>query len=416
MLRRRPSQELLDLRAQRDIYERAHREARALVAAVRTRAAAGPGIAPGRAGASIDLHGAQNPDYADRGIARQVAEHVRALQAVADRPLVPVVSPHLPLTPQLEALGPLHRAPAEPVPPPALHHVPSPLEWGFPLDGVWPVWAREPGVPLVVTLHDLIPLVLPDDYLGLPWEWVAFRARLALVTAADHVLAISQQTADDARRLLGAEDVTVIDAGVSMAFPPRRPAPFVFSVGGADPRKNLERLVRGWAAAGEASRAGRRLVITCTLPPDREAALQAVAREAGVAIELTGHVDDRRLAELYATCELFVFPSLYEGSGLPVLEAMAAGAPVVTARTSTGPELVGSEDGTFDPYDERAIGAAIADALTTPGRLEALTRRSAERAPRFTWERTARLALEGYDRALQAVAGRGHRPLPATMA
>ena len=133
-----------------------------------------------------------------------------------------------------------------------------------------------------------------------------------------------------------------------------------------------------------------------------EAELREVARRAGVAedVRFLGWVTEDEVEGLWSITEAFVFPSLYEGFGLPVLEAMERGVPVACSNASCLPEVAGDAALLFDPADESAIAAAIARLMSDPaesGRLRAAGR---ERAAAFTWERTARLTLASYERAL----------------
>src|SRR5215207_11327865 len=123
---------------------------------------------------------------------------------------------------------------------------------------------------------------------------------------------------------------------------------------------------------------------------------------------LTGFVTDRQLAALYRACELFVFPSLYEGAGLPVLEAMSCGAPVAASNTTSIPELLGDPEGSFDPSDPSEIARCVGDVLETPGTLESLRDRSRRRVALYTWDRVARETVPAYERAME-LPGRGRR-------
>src|SRR5262249_41223219 len=119
-----------------------------------------------------------------------------------------------------------------------------------------------------------------------------------------------------------------------------------------------------------------------------------------------GFVSDPQLAALYRACDLFVFPSLYEGAGLPILEAMSCGAPVIGARAASVPEVLGELRGTFDPNDPSDMARCIERTVDDPAELDALRERSARRAAHFTWERVARLTVEGYEAALSLPARR----------
>jgi glycosyltransferase involved in cell wall biosynthesis len=249
-------------------------------------------------------------------------------------------------------------------------------------------------------------------------------ARAELIRAADQVLAISQTTADDAARLLGVDErrITVIDAGVTSRFadsydadepawralrhrlPELRPG-FMLYVSGIEFRKNNERLIRAYARWPAQLRRAHQLVIACSVTEDARAALEGLAASEGIApgeLVIPGYVSDGELAALYRLCRLFIFASFYEGSGLPILEAMAAGAPVAASRTATSPEILGDTEATFDPFDPADMADVLASVIADDDWLERLRARSARRVGRYTWDHVAQRSLEGYDAALSA--------------
>ena len=124
---------------------------------------------------------------------------------------------------------------------------------------------------------------------------------------------------------------------------------------------------------------------------------------------LTGRVSDFDLGALYRACTLFVFPSFYEGFGLPMLEAMSCGAPVAASATTTGPEVLGDLEGTFEPHDPDSIASCLAGILGSPEALERLRARSRRRVGEFTWRRVAERSIEGYERAVAGTARRRSR-------
>jgi glycosyltransferase involved in cell wall biosynthesis len=263
------------------------------------------------------------------------------------------------------------------------------------------------------------------DQYNADWGYwsTAWIARLGLMRSAQQVLTISQRTAEDAIEHLRIpeERITVVGSGVSdrfsslvrtreqadellrSALPKVRPG-FLLYVGGVDYRKNLEGAIRGYSRLPAAMRDAHQLVIACNLPYHRRLSLRTFVMDLGIEsrnLLLTGFVPDRELAALYRACELFIFPSLYEGAGLPILEAMTCGAPVAASGTSAMPELLGDPAATFDPADPADIARCIREVLDSPATLEALRGSSREQAALHTWERVAKRTIEGYERALE---------------
>ncbi len=386
----------------------------------------------------LDARGAQSLSHGKRGVQRMVAEQVRALiEAQPDLVGTVGIDSTLPLPELLEGVvgGQVRSAHTTSKPQnselPAIYHVMSPFEMPLLIDEIWPLWAREADCRLVTTLLDLIPLLMREEYLE-AWGnhstiWIS---RVGLIGAADQVLTISQQTADDAAELLHIpeERLTVIETGVSDHFArlvgsrseaesivraeQRKIRPsFLLYVGGVDYRKNLEGTIRAYAQLPEPLRRDHQLVIACELGIVRSLELKQFARELGIEaneLVLTGFVPDRVLAALYRSCELFIYPSLYEGAGLPVLEAMSCDAPVIASGVSSMPELLGDLEGTFDPADPGDIARSIREALEAEGRLDALRERSRRRAALYTWQRVAERMIDGYERAMELPArGRG---------
>src|SRR3954465_12895412 len=377
----------------------------------------------------LDARGTQSVGHAERGIARYVTEHARALLELAPETIGGSgLSLDVPVPPTAEALRnsakfawqTADRAPADSMPP--IYHVMAPVEAELDLGELWPRWSRESR--LVVTLYDLIPLIMRERY-NADWGYMAtaWIARLGLLGSAQQILTISRQTADDAMEHLNVpeERITVIDSGVSDRFsslvktreeagsilrselPKVRPG-YLLYVGGVDYRKNLEGAIRGYAELPAAMRDAHQLVIACNLAHHLRFSLRIFARRLGIEsrnLLLTGFVSDRELAALYRSCELFVFPSLYEGAGLPILEAMTCGAPVAASGTSAMPELLGDMEATFDPADPADIARCVRDVLETPGKLDKLRERSRRRVELYTWERVAQRTLDGYERALE---------------
>ena len=385
----------------------------------------------------LDVQGAQNLAHFDRGIPRFIAESSRrVLRNQPDAVASVGLNPELPLSGNLAwllgtglAQWTTSRSPERR---PAIYHVMSPFEMDRPIEQLWPQWARGGASELVVTLYDLIPLVFEEHYLRDPAWRAQYLARTHLVRSARQVLAISEATAADAHARLGvpAERITVIDAGVTDAFaslhadeesawrtlrtdlPSVRPG-FMLYVSGIEYRKNNERLIEAYAKLDPALRRRHQLLLVCRMDRAAREALEGHARSAGLRpgeLVMPGYVTDLQLAALYRTCRLFVFASFYEGSGLPILEAMACGAPVAASRTSTSPEILGDLEATFDPFEPADIARCLAEVVVDDELLARLGERSARRVPGYSWDHVAERTLEGYERALRQTRRRPRRP------
>jgi len=232
---------------------------------------------------------------------------------------------------------------------------------------------RRPRCPLVITVHDLALERLP----GVFPRWHRETGRRALragVNAADAVIAVSAFTRDELVELLGIADdrVRVVPNGVDRVFTPDGPrveGDYVLAVGTLEPRKNLGVAVEAAAIAGV------------------ELRVAGAAGWGGVDVAgWVGEPTDSELAALYRGARCLVFPSLYEGFGLPILEAMACGTPVVTSGTGSMAEVAGGAALLVDPLDPEAVAAGIADAERLRDRLTAAGR---ERAAAFTWAAAA---------------------------
>ena len=159
----------------------------------------------------------------------------------------------------------------------------------------------------------------------------------------------------------------------------------MLSVGTLEPRKNLQRLIAAHRSLPDELRQAHPLVLVG--PKGWE--IDEVLRRHRADVQLLGFVDDDDLAALYSLCTVFAYPSLYEGFGLPVLEALQSGAPVITSRMSSLPEVAGDAARYVDPRAEGEIAAALRELLESPTAREELARGGPERAARFSWDRTA---------------------------
>lgn len=261
------------------------------------------------------------------------------------------------------------------------------------------------GQALVVTVHDLAFEHHPEMFPA-SWRWLYRAGVRATVKRAAAILVPTQATADD---LLSRHDVdparvhiTPLGASLPTAASDPGPAlerlgvtrPYVLSVGTQEPRKNLVRLLRAYRQV--APDVPHALVLTGGEGWGDDELRLELDRPGPGAIMRTGHVSDEDLDALYRGADAFAYLSLYEGFGLPVVEAMSRGVPSVVSNTSSLPDVAGDAAVLVDPTDVGEVADALARVLTEPGVADDLRRRGPERAARFTWEVTARATLEAY--------------------
>ncbi len=276
-----------------------------------------------------------------------------------------------------------------------------------------------PGAATVLTIHDLTTRRFPDMHVAENAALHAVKERFAR-DCADRIIAVSEATRRDIVSELGIpfERISVVYEAADVRFRPHTPdetrpilarynlthGEYVVSVGTLEPRKNYIRLIEAYAVLHAQYAANGR-----TLPPlviaggygwKYEAILTAPER-AGIAgtVRFLGRVPDEDLPALLAGARVFVYPSLYEGFGLPPLEALASGTPVVVANTSSLPEVVGDAGVYCDPYNVNDIAHQIDVLLECEDLALRLRRAGVERAKRFSWERAARETLAVYAQA-----------------
>ena len=289
-----------------------------------------------------------------------------------------------------------------------LLHLPDPP--GTPLDQ---------RLPRIVTCHDLIPLVLAKQYLApVPGartlQWLRDFARYR--TAA-RVIAISQATRSDLIEYIGVkpERIDVVHSGVDHErFGPREvfgereqvrarlgfEAPFLLCLGASDVRKNLPLLVRAYARSGV--HRDVRLVFAGPISARQRLRLEQEIQACHVerSVHVLGYIEDTLLVALYRQCLAYVFPSSYEGFGLPILEAMACGAPTLTSSLSALGEVAGDAALTLPDLSLPSLSEGIEKIASDEGLRRTLRERGQRHAQAFTWERCARQTLACYERAL----------------
>lgn len=372
-----------------------------------------------RRGGFWDLRGLQSAAHGERGIARFVIEQASAFQRVFgddgfefvfdDCSPVPRLLERFGETCQLRAMSELASGRNQR----GIWYVTSPIELDWGVEELYPPTARGTA-DLVVTCYDLIPLKFSSQYLADPGIRFRYDQRLQLLREASMILCISQATADDVHELMGiARDrIVYIGGGVSPFFQPSASKPatladlqnrfptlqpdFVLLAGGMDFRKNIQRAFQAFGKLVKTRRLYTQLVVTFKVSDSERDQLARWARLAGIEkqVLITGYVSDDDLKALYQTAKLLVVPSLYEGYGLPIVEAYACHTPVVAGNNSSLIELVPDASRRFDAESvddmARVIEAALKMPLPTPKEFAALLEPN-------TWEAVAtrtRAAIE----------------------
>ncbi len=264
----------------------------------------------------------------------------------------------------------------------------------------------------VFTLHDLIFQFFPEFHLPLN-RWFLRNAMPHFLRRADAIIAVSDCTKRDAMRFYGIppDKITVIYEGVNPALRPvadptliaaararyARNQPFLLFLGTIEPRKNIPALVEALRTL-RARGLPQRLLVAGRKGWLYEGVFQRI-RELGMEseVDFLDYVPDADLPALFAACDAFVFPSLYEGFGLPPLEAMACGAPVVCSNTSSLPEVVGDAALTVDPRQVGEMAAAIERVVCDAQARDELRAKGLAQAAKFSWERAARETMQVYE-------------------
>jgi glycosyltransferase involved in cell wall biosynthesis len=269
------------------------------------------------------------------------------------------------------------------------------------------------SVPRVVTVHDLHYRTQPEAHFGV--RALGLRALVpAAARRSRRVIVPSRATADGVARHLGVDPARIDVIPEASGHPPRAAArsreevraelgagerPLLLTVSAKRPHKNLARLL---GALGRVDPQRRPLLVMPGYPTPHEQELRARASELGLTeqVRFLGWVSDQQLEDLYRAADAFLFPSLSEGFGLPVLEAMARGVPVATSGRTSLAEVAGDAALLFDAEDERSIATAIDRLLHEEQLADRLAAAGLERAESFSWEATAERTVASYRRGL----------------
>lgn len=258
----------------------------------------------------------------------------------------------------------------------------------------------------ILTIHDLTPLKFPEFYSSIHKYYYSFIVKPA-AKRAKKILTVSEYSKMDIIKWLECDEdkVVVTYNGVEDRFriienkekllkvkkKYNLPDRFILYIGNMKPHKNVKNLVKSMQHVNQ----DVKLVINGK--PNGE--IDIIIKEFNLQekLQFIGYVDDEDLPAMYNLAELFLYPSLYEGFGLPPLEAMSCGCPVITSNTSSLPEVVGDTQIMVDPYDVFELGNAINLVLSNEDLRQKMIQKGLEQSKRFTWERTARETLDVYE-------------------
>ena len=273
----------------------------------------------------------------------------------------------------------------------------------------------EVGVPISIMFYDLIPLLDSKRYLDPEPRFKNFYfKRIDQLKKADLLLGISEFSCQQAIKYLNVapetivnvsaasdlysavdtfntalEDATLVSMGICK--------PFILYTGGADSRKNIAGLISAYEKLPEAIRDGHQLVLS-----GHNIELHRLIKDRSLAnngqIIVTGYVSDPQLIALYRRCAVFVFPSFFEGFGLPPLEAMSFGAPTLASNTTSIPEVMGDHPGLFDPYSPDELVEKLEYALLDRDFRDALIKHGHTQVTKFSWENSAKRAIEAFEK------------------
>jgi glycosyltransferase involved in cell wall biosynthesis/ADP-heptose:LPS heptosyltransferase len=302
---------------------------------------------------------------------------------------------------------------------------------GFGDDAVGSIGILDNNVRTAVILYDLIPLISPDEHFRsskIHQDW--YYRKIASLKRSQKLLAISESARQEALGVLDFEEDEVANISgacdesfrvLNLSDREKKEVwdklgiskPFVMYTGGADATKNLHRLIMAYAQLPIKVRQGYQLVFAGKIPEGNIQDLLQTAKKNRLSddeVLFTGYIEDNDLIGLYNSCALFVFPSLHEGFGMPPLEAMACGAPVIAANVTSLPEVIGLSDALFDPNSVAAISDKIKQALTDETFRARLLAHGRTHFRTFSWDESAKRALN----ALQDF-GRGNAAHVSTL-
>ena len=265
------------------------------------------------------------------------------------------------------------------------------------------------NIKLVMTVHDLVPALFPELSTTLKVLYYKYALKF-IFRLVDHFIVPSNSVKNDLIKLFAVnpELISVVFEGVSNEFIPnnRKKKNYILAVSTLEPRKNFKRIIDSYIYLKSNNQIKEKLIIVgkkgwlCN-------EIFNIPERFKNSIIFAGYVTEKLLIKLYQNAKLFIYPSLYEGFGLPVIEAMACGCPVITSNISSLPEVAGDAAILVDPKNVKEISNSILQIVQNEQLALALVRKGIEQVKKFTWEKCAMETIDVYDKVLKNVSERG---------
>ncbi|MGB3751635.1 MAG: glycosyltransferase family 1 protein, partial [Arcobacteraceae bacterium] len=288
-------------------------------------------------------------------------------------------------------------------------------------DAVTSIGLMKYNIPTAVVLYDLIPLIHSSPYLDNVDVNRWYREKITHLQKADLLLSISDSSRNEAIKYLNTPCEKVINIGTAadeqfqkidisaqlqsdVLLRYKLTKDFLMYTGGIDHRKNIEGLIRSYALLSLSIRNEHQLAIVCSINDEQRKTLNTLAKSLGLKEEeliFTGYIKEDDLIVLYNLCKAFIFPSWHEGFGLPALEAMHCGAPVIASDKSSLPEVIGLEDALFDSLNDNKMSQKIEQILTDESFRKRLISHGEKQCEKFSWDQSAKKAIQAFESFIQ---------------
>lgn len=288
-------------------------------------------------------------------------------------------------------------------------------------DAVTSVGLMNYSIPTAVILYDLIPLINPKLYLNSIGVKKWYEEKIKYLKRADLLLSISESSREEAIEYLNFSFENIINISTSSDSQFKKidlsekqrlevckkyniNKEFLMYTGGIDHRKNIEGLIRSYALLSESIRNEHQLAIVCSINDEQKSVLDSLRKAVGLKdndVIFTGYIPEDDLISLYNLCKAFIFPSWHEGFGLPALEAMNCGAPVIASNLSSLPEVIGLKDALFDSLDDIAMSEKIEKVLMDELFRKKLLEHGKIQIKKFSWEESAEKAIKAFEELIK---------------